>query len=147
VYALDSLVCPDAQPHDEHPSSRSRDQHRNRPLQFWGAIMEGYSKLASLMGAYPETLIFRCFGAISAQNLLYLQAELVHLEQKLQECAVANERSGDHSEKNLFSKDWFTLAHSSEGSEQWYLVLQIRAKLKEYGSHHKSFTEKFLSGV
>jgi len=63
--------------------------------------MEGYSKLASLMGAYPETLIFRRFGAISAQNLLYLQAELVHLEQTLQECAVANERSGDNSEKHF----------------------------------------------
>ena len=105
--------------------------------------MEGYSKLASLMGAYPETLIFRRFGAIGAQNLLYLQAELVHLEQRLQECAVANERSGDQSEKNLLSKDWFTLAHSSEGNEQWHLVLQIRAKLKEYGRHHQSFTENF----
>lgn len=102
--------------------------------------MEGYSKLASLMGAYPETLIFRRFGAISAQNLLYLQAELVHLEQRLHECAVANERSGDRSETNLLSKDWFTLAHSSEGSEQWYLVLQIRAKLKEYG-HPQVFAE------
>ena len=48
--------------------------------------MEGYSKLASLMGTYSDTLIFRHFGALSAQNLLYLQAELVHLEHELREC-------------------------------------------------------------
>lgn len=65
----------------------------------------------------------------------------------MEECAVANERSGDHPEKNLFSKDWFTLAHPSDGSEQSCLALQIRAETKEYGRHHKFVTESFLSEV
>ena len=100
--------------------------------------MEGYSKLASLIGAYPDTLIFRRFGALSAQNLLYLQAELVHLEHELRECTLPNERSGDAAGKGILSKDWFTLAHSNEGTElQWRIMLGIRAKLKEYGPRQK----------
>ena len=97
--------------------------------------MEGYSKIAALMSAYPETLIFRRFGAISAQNILYLQAELVHLEQELQSCTMADQRSADAMIRDMMSKDWYTLAHIDNGSQrQWRLMLQIRAKLKEYGT-------------
>jgi hypothetical protein len=39
----------------------------------------GYTKLAIQMGQYSEMAIFRRFGALNAQNLLYLQAELVQL--------------------------------------------------------------------
>ena len=100
--------------------------------------MEDYSKLASLIGAYPDTLIFRRFGALSAQNLQYLQAELVHLEHELRECTLPNERSEDAAGKGILSKDWFTLAHSNEGTElQWRIILRIRAKLKEYGPRQK----------
>ena len=102
--------------------------------------MEGYSKLASLMGAYPDTLIFRRFGALSAQNILYLQAELVQLEHELKESSLANERSGDAGGKAIFSRDWFTLSHFNEGNEQqWCIMLRIRAKLKEYGPRQKVF--------
>ena len=100
--------------------------------------MECYSKLASLMGAYPDMLIFRRCGALSAQNLLYLQAELVHLEHELRECTLPNERSEDAAGKGIFSKDSFILAHSNEGTEpQWRIMLRIRAKLKEYGPRQK----------
>jgi hypothetical protein len=44
--------------------------------------VNGYPKLARHMGASPEIAIFRRFGALNAQNLLYLQAELVHLEKR-----------------------------------------------------------------
>ena len=97
--------------------------------------MEGYSKIAALMGAYPETLIFRRFGAMSAQNLLYLQAELVHLEQELQECTLADQKSEDIITRDILSKDWYTLAHINSGTQrQWQLMLHIRAKMKEYGT-------------
>ena len=97
--------------------------------------MEGYSKLASLMGAHPELMIFRRFSTISAQNLLYLQAELVHLEHEFQKSVHANQVSGDVNGKALISKDWYTLAHINGGDEeQWKIMLRIRAKLKEYGS-------------
>ena len=34
--------------------------------------MEGYAKIACLMGEFPEVAIFRRFGALNAQNLLCL---------------------------------------------------------------------------
>ena len=106
--------------------------------------MEGHVKLALLMSEYPETLIFRRFGAISAQNLLYLQAELVHLEHELQECTLPNNAPG----RDVFSKDWFMFAHFNEGTEQqWCLILQIRAKLKEYGRHQKLLIGRCLCWI
>ena len=38
---------------------------------------EGYSHLATLMSYNPETAIFRGFDMLNAQNLLYLQVELI----------------------------------------------------------------------
>ena len=96
--------------------------------------MEGYAKLASLMGAHPEVAIFRRFGALGVQNLLYLQAELVALEDELRQCSLANESSGD-IDRVAFAKDWFTLASYDGGNErQWAIVLRIRQKLKDYGA-------------
>ncbi|MCJ1246684.1 hypothetical protein MMC30_003893 [Trapelia coarctata] len=95
--------------------------------------MEGYAKLASLMGGYPEVAILRRFGALNIQNLLYLQAELIHLETELRESSHANQHSGDVHRVTM-SKDWFMLAHYHEGNErQWAVALRIREKLKEYG--------------
>ncbi len=52
----------------------------------------GYTALALLMGRVPEVAIFRRFSTLNARNLLYLQAELVQLEddleKKLSECAT-----------------------------------------------------------
>ena len=45
--------------------------------------MEGYAKLASFMASDSEFAIFRRFGALNAQNLLYYQAELMDLETHL----------------------------------------------------------------
>lgn len=100
--------------------------------------MEGYAKLAALMGAHPEVMFLRRFGALSAQNLLYLQAELVQLEYEFRECSRENENSED-TNRRKYSKDWFTLAHAEDGcEEQWTLMLRIRQKLKEYGTPPRS---------
>ena len=102
--------------------------------------MEGYAKLASLMGAYPEVAIFRRFGALNAQNLLYLQAELASLEKDLWACAAEDNASND-PDRAVHSTDWYTLSQSvtggseKEGSgRQWQTVLEVRKKLKEYGN-------------
>lgn len=67
--------------------------------------MEGYAKLASLMGAHPAVIFIPRFGALTAQNLLYLQAELDQLEPEFREWVT-------------FAKDWFTLAHADGGHEK-----------------------------
>ena len=94
---------------------------------------EGYPRLASHMAQYPENIIFRRFNGLCTRNLLYLQAELMHLEQKLYRLEAADSVSSD-GHRARYSKDWYWLDYSSEGetSEQLQTVLTIRSKLKEY---------------
>lgn len=85
------------------------------------------------MSVYPEIAVFRRFGALSSQNLLYLQAELQDMEQSLHDVQIRDNNSAN--EANLFSVNWWYMAHADErgvNSEQWELVQKIREKLKEY---------------
>ncbi|MCJ1382471.1 hypothetical protein MMC17_005584 [Xylographa soralifera] len=95
--------------------------------------MEGYAKLAAVMGRSREAAIFRRFDALRIQNLLYLLAELVGLELEFRDCSSENEKSEDML-RALFAKDWYILSEYNDGNEeQWALALRIREKLKEYG--------------
>jgi hypothetical protein len=97
--------------------------------------MNGYTKLASLMSAKPELAIFRRFGSLATQNLLYLQAELAHLEQELARSAKADAESGN-DELKTYDRHWKSLAKSGPApngnSQQWVIALQIRKTLREY---------------
>ena len=95
--------------------------------------VNGYPKLAYHMGTSPEVTIFRRFGALNAKNLLYLQAELVHLEKKLCELEERDNQSGEGM-KSQYARDWFWLSRSENdgNNEQWQTVLDIRKKLGEY---------------
>lgn len=103
--------------------------------------MEGYAKLASLMGANPEVAILRRFGAMNAQNLLYLQAELVALENELRDDADQDSASDDR-DRERYSRCWDLLSRSDDNGsggdetvgQQWQTMLRIREKLKEYSS-------------
>jgi hypothetical protein len=99
--------------------------------------MAGYIKLASLMGAHPEVAIFRRFGTLNAQNLLYLQAELISLDLKLKRCAKADAESG-HPDRTIYDRDWQSLHESLQAPdgnpEQWQTILSIRKTLKEYST-------------
>lgn len=95
--------------------------------------MEGYEKLAKLMGnshTDGHFLIFEKFEHLSAQNLLYLQAEIVNLRETLAGLAKEDAESED-PERQLFAKDWWAVS-SAEDSEQWETFLQLRSKLREY---------------
>lgn len=99
----------------------------------------GYTDLALLMGQYPESAIYRRFSALNAENLLYLQAELVNLEKryrKLKSTAVAND-----PEKINYDEDWYMLKHSGQAvpnDEVWTTFLEIRSKLKEYSESYET---------
>lgn len=95
--------------------------------------IEGYPKLACHMGTYTEYAIYRRFGSLNSQNLLYFQAELTHLERKLRRLEVADLASAEGNRSN-YSKDWYWLNNSvfEENNEQLETVLAIRDKLKEY---------------
>ncbi|CAG8982639.1 hypothetical protein HYALB_00006034 [Hymenoscyphus albidus] len=97
--------------------------------------IEGYPKLACHMGSCPNSSIFRRFGSLNSKNLLYLQAELVHLEEKLQALEEVDSISpvGNSSD---YSGDWYWLENSIDenNGQQLETVLKIREKLKEYNN-------------
>jgi hypothetical protein len=88
-----------------------------------------YPKLSQFMGTYPADAIFRRFDALNVENLLYLQAELSHLERELQ--TVRGEPV--NGRPPLSSQSWFDLS-SEMGPEHpsWTVLKDIRSKLHEY---------------
>lgn len=100
---------------------------------------DGHYKLAEMMNQLPACAIFRTFGTSNALNILYYQAELCQLENRL---VAAAER--DRSDSDSFKQDYFKcFDYLQEGktengnmditqNEQWQTVLRIRALLKEY---------------
>ena len=97
--------------------------------------MGNYTRLAALIGAHQEMASFRRFAALNAKNLLYMQAELVHLEAELKDIEH-NDRYSGQGEKKFFEFSLITLKDSSgtENDLQWRKVLEIRNKLKEYSA-------------
>ena len=94
----------------------------------------GYNKLANLFADYEDLATFRCFNAMNAKNLLYMQAELLHLEQQLQ-VQIEYDFQTSKTEADGVAKYWKALEDSSEGQIgcwQKQKVLEIREKLKRY---------------
>jgi hypothetical protein len=89
----------------------------------------GYPQIATIIAHNLEMLMVRRFRALNARNLLYLQAELVYIERRLFECEKRDPRSH-------YSRDYEWLMISVDGKtpagEQWKLIQEVRAKLKEY---------------
>lgn len=95
--------------------------------------IRGYPKFAGQIGLRPEFAIFRRFGALNAENLLYLQAELVLLEKALEEQQAIDSQS-IHLRKAKYALNWYHLKNSAENGDtvQLDLVLKIRRTLKQY---------------
>jgi hypothetical protein len=93
--------------------------------------MEGYPKIAQLMNQHGELAIFRKFGSMNMQNLLYLQAELTYLESDYQRLAMQDEAC---AERPYRSRDLWSLKQPDRDgtTKQWDKFLEIREKLKEY---------------
>lgn len=96
-------------------------------------LIRGYPKLSGLMNERPEIAIYRRFGALSAQKILYLQAEITHLEQQLRKI-----EEDDYLRGKPYAVDWYDLSHSTndEDALQWKLMQKICDKLEKYGKAH-----------
>jgi hypothetical protein len=94
--------------------------------------MEGYAKIAELMGRHPELAIIRKFKTANLQNLLYLQAEITYLEEELRQIEIRDIRHGQPREN--FQHDWWYLANTdtAEDNQQWTKALELRNKLGQY---------------
>jgi hypothetical protein len=95
--------------------------------------MEGYAKVAQLMSTHPEFAILRRFQALNMQNLLYMQAEVTHLEAELRSQAEEDTQSG---QKPDHAHDWWSLSQEQDVSStrQWDIVLELREKLEKYST-------------
>jgi len=91
--------------------------------------------LAAQMGAFPETAIFRRFSNLNVQHLLYLQAELVHLEKELREYEISDANATDETRRD-YARDWYWLSTSvdSTNDDQIQAVAVIQKKLTEYSA-------------
>ena len=92
------------------------------------------------MASYPDLSIFRRFGALNTQNLLFLQAEITHLERALNNIRRDDEETNNESGLTA-QRNWYELSELSDDGEpnrQWVIIQNIREKLQEYSknSHH-----------
>lgn len=94
-------------------------------------VRDGYGKMAELMSSHDEFAILRRFRHLNMKNLLYLQAEIAHLEEELGELA---DRDSMDFELQFHGRDWWSLANGEDetSQEQWEKVLQLREKLDIY---------------
>src|SRR5437762_11474742 len=78
--------------------------------------MGSYPRLSEFMGSWSDVAIFRRFANLNAENLLFLQAELLHLEHELQK--VREEATRREDEKmQLAMRSWWDLK-GDEDNEQ-----------------------------
>jgi len=92
--------------------------------------MTGYNALAKFIARFPEHSIFRKFGALSAKRLLYMQAELSHLERELQ--LIEEYDQNDHA---TFASSWIQMNEASDENDasfQREKMLEISEKLDKY---------------
>jgi nicotinamidase-related amidase len=93
--------------------------------------MEGYAKVAHLMASQEEFAILRRFRELNMQRLLYLQAEIIHLESEVDRLA---KRDALHGERTFHTKDWWSLSQGCEEEdvEQWEKFSELSEKLDLY---------------
>ncbi|KAK3325064.1 hypothetical protein B0H66DRAFT_599251 [Apodospora peruviana] len=105
---------------------------------------DGYAKVAQWMAqdADNETLVFRKFDELAVHNLLYLQSELLELEERLCEMNKVVSNGVDMDLKGA-AREWEVLqAHvagdttraevAEAAKKRMTLVHEIRTKLREY---------------
>ncbi|KAJ4301275.1 hypothetical protein N0V90_003366 [Kalmusia sp. IMI 367209] len=94
---------------------------------------DGYYSIARFFDEESGIPVVRKFGILNAQNILYMQAELVQLEAELA-CIVHEDAESGDAERENYRYSARALQKSMEGIEsfQWEKILEIRQKLKEY---------------
>lgn len=93
--------------------------------------MLGYAQLAALMAQQQELAIFRSYRVLGMQNLLYLQAEIAHVQEELQNLVDRDQR---HPDRAYYSRDWWSLSQgeTEEDTEQWKTVQELQSLLNRY---------------
>ncbi|KAI1197743.1 hypothetical protein F5X97DRAFT_333812 [Nemania serpens] len=97
----------------------------------------GYTRLAEFMGQQPQLAIFRRFAALTNANLLYLQAEITQLEDRLDVVQTQDSQSSDDA-RQKYLRSWNQLSMSagfdagSPEREQYELIMRLRELIVQY---------------
>lgn len=97
--------------------------------------MDGYTRLAALIGTQPEYAIFRRYMTLRALQLLHLSARIAQLEDELGIAIDLDRTSGD-PEKALYESYYRKLKKSeatAEASQQLKIWSELDAVLKAQG--------------
>ncbi|KAF2806055.1 uncharacterized protein BDZ99DRAFT_501582 [Mytilinidion resinicola] len=111
--------------------------------------VKGYPGLAHLMAVDPHAFHVRGYHTSSVRNILYLQAELGELEEKLLQAEVKDSRSPEGDE---YSKKWHRLRDSSgKQIEAWNELMQVLPKYQKAILRHRELypdgVNKFHLGI
>ena len=98
--------------------------------------LDGYPRLANLVGQYPGMAIFRRFSRLNAQNLLYMQAELVQMEYELDTIALEDSQCDDPNRQSFQTYVYNMKRAQGPDGLQWQMVRELRQRLKEYSMLH-----------
>ena len=106
---------------------------------------EGYRALAQYFTDEAGMAILSRFDTLNVQNLLYMQAEIFHLERELQSIA-SEDASAPCTERKDSRYSVMNLQESLNGTEsfQWEKILEIREKLARYSIRQNSHIHKFI---
>jgi len=121
---------------DRESEQQQQEQQQKSPPGTFRA--EGYAKLGNYIGQNPQHAIFCSFRDLYAENLLYLQAEVVYLSDELKRVQDKdNATTGDDDETDVRSsyfRDWRLLRASAEGesSEQLNAIIKLKEALDKY---------------
>jgi hypothetical protein len=117
---------------DESPSQRGE-------LEVTSDKVPGYPLLATFQHKFPEYTIFRKFSKINMLNLLYLQAELKHLELEV-ETMMQDDYTSGTAPRNSYHSNWKKLrdsladenAQATIENHQYRTFQRLRKVLKRY---------------
>ncbi|KAL8630044.1 hypothetical protein Q9189_004239 [Teloschistes chrysophthalmus] len=117
--------------------------------------MASYNKMVSMFAGHEEAAIFRRFDKLNRKTLLYMQAELIHLEAELkqieiddgsapsedEEKKVDDEKKFEEEEKPRNLSSVYDLKESAgTGNDlQWRKYKEIRGKLQAYNRAHLNY--------
>lgn len=103
--------------------------------------MADYNRLTSMIARHGEAAIFRRFDTLNIKNLLYMQAELVHLEAELRQIETDAKSSADPS-KSLYPFSVYDLRESAsaEVATQWTKYQEIQSKIQAYSMSYEIAT-------
>ena len=109
--------------------------------------MADYHKLAGMMANHGEVAIFRRFDQLNLKNLLYMQAELIHLEAELHQMEL-DEKSAANSSKPAYPFSVYDLREAACSGKvtQWTKYQEVQSKLQAYSMCYETRLQSADSG-